>query len=32
MAEYGKTIANAVTFFADHQERILRCKTATGKL
>jgi hypothetical protein len=32
MAEYGKTIANVVTFFADYQERILRCKTTTEEL
>lgn len=32
MAEYGKTIADAVAFFADHQERVLRCKTTTTEL
>jgi integrase len=32
MAAYGKTIADAVAFFADHQERILRCNTTTAEL
>ena|SRR5262249_23157429 len=32
MAGYGKTIADAVAFFADHQERILRCNTTTEEL
>lgn len=32
MAEYGKTVTDAVAFFTDHMERIRRCKTTVSEL
>jgi integrase len=32
LAEYGKTINDAVAFFVDHLERVRRCKTTIGQL
>jgi integrase len=32
LAEYGKSIGDAVTFFVDHLERIRRCKTTVAEL
>src|SRR6516225_1053523 len=32
LAEYGKTISEAVTFFVDHLERVCRCKITVAQL
>src|SRR5262249_45676535 len=32
LAEYGKTISDAVTFFVDHLERVRRCKITVAEL
>jgi integrase len=32
LAEYGKTISNAVAFFVDHLERVRRCKITVAQL
>jgi integrase len=32
LAEYGKTISDAVTFFVDHLERVRRCKITVAQL
>lgn len=32
LAEYGRTINDAVEFFVDHQERVRRCKTTVAEL
>lgn len=32
LAEYGKTISDAVEFLVDHEERIRRCKTTVSQL
>jgi integrase len=32
LAEYGGTINDAVEFYVDHQERVLRCKTTVAQL
>lgn len=32
VAEYGKTISDAVTYFVDHLERVRRCKTTIAQL
>jgi integrase len=32
LAEYGKTLSDAVTFFVDHLERVRRCKITVAQL